>query len=313
MATSQSRASRSRGPQTSAEGAGGSKLSYVEIEVRAKTVDLAVEAAMQELGVDDREELAVTVVQEPERGFLGMGGTDAIVQVKRSKPRKRQRDRGKKGGDGSQNKGSRNRSGNGGRSRSSGKGRQNKGKSAEGRTSKGRDMSKRPDKKEDDRDDISIDKQTEIVKDFLGGLVDVYGLEGEVVTKVEDDVIIADIKGEQTEALIGVRGSVRSAIHELTRTVVQRYASDTARIRLDIAGYAERRREALTIYANQLIEQLMEDGGELMLEPMSSADRKVIHDAAAANEHVTSYSEGDPPKRYVVLARTDKPDGDEEE
>jgi spoIIIJ-associated protein len=282
-------------------------VSYVEIEVRAKTVDLAVEAAMQELGVEDREQLAVTVVQEPERGFLGMGGTDAIVQVKRVKQRNRRRDRGKKGRNESNQGGQRARNGGGGKGRSSGNSRRDQGKSQKDKGNKGRDMSRdnRSDKKEDDRDDLSIEKQTEIVKDFLTGLVDVYGLEGEVVTKIEDDVIVADIKGEQTEALIGVRGSVRSAIHELTRTVIQRYASDTARLRLDIAGYAERRREALTIYASQLIEQLERDGGELMLEPMSSADRKVIHDAAATSELVTSYSEGDPPRRYVVLARND--------
>ena len=46
-------------------------MSYVEIEVRARTVDLAVEAAMQELGVTDREQLAVEVIQQPEKGFPG--------------------------------------------------------------------------------------------------------------------------------------------------------------------------------------------------------------------------------------------------
>ena len=45
------------------------------LEVRARTVDLAVEAAMTELGVADREQLAVEVLQEPEKGFLGFGGT----------------------------------------------------------------------------------------------------------------------------------------------------------------------------------------------------------------------------------------------
>jgi spoIIIJ-associated protein len=69
----------------------------------------------------------------------------------------------------------------------------------------------------------------------------------------------------------------------------------------------------LTIYANQLIEQLTADGGELILEPMSSADRKVIHDAAAASETVTSYSEGEPPRRYVVLAADSDADSDQEE
>lgn len=279
-------------------------MSYVEIEVKAKTVDLAVEAAMQELGVDDKEQLSVTVVQEPEKGFLGMGGTDAIVQVKRRKPHKRRRDRGSKGRNDSQNGGSR------GKDRGR-KPNQSRNKQGNTQKSRGRDMSRQDKDREDDRDVLSVEEQTKIVGDFLSGLVDAYGLEGEVTTEIDDEVIIADINGEQTEALIGVRGSVRSAIHELTRTVLQRYAQDTARLRLDIAGYAERRREALTIYANQLIEQLETDGGELMLEPMSSADRKVIHDAAAESEHVDSYSEGDPPRRYVVL--TAKESSDEEE
>ncbi|MFZ0012542.1 MAG: R3H domain-containing nucleic acid-binding protein, partial [Acidimicrobiia bacterium] len=98
--------------------------------------------------------------------------------------------------------------------------------------------------------------------------------------------------------------------HELTRTVLQRYSKDTARLRLDIAGYAERRRKALSIYAEQLIDQLMSEGGEIMLEPMSPADRKVIHDVAGEHEGVTSYSEGEPPRRFVVLSRVD---GSEEE
>jgi spoIIIJ-associated protein len=57
----------------------------------------------------------------------------------------------------------------------------------------------------------------------------------------------------------------------------------------------------LTIYAERLIDQLLGEGGEIMLEPMSPADRKVIHDAAAAREGVSSYSEGESPRRYVVL------------
>src|SRR3970282_340849 len=79
--------SLNRAPPRSAVGAGGDDVSYVEIEVRAKSVDLAVEAAMQELGVADRDQLSVEVIQEPERGFLGLGGQDAVVRVKRRKGR----------------------------------------------------------------------------------------------------------------------------------------------------------------------------------------------------------------------------------
>lgn len=275
-------------------------MSYVEIEVRAKTVDLAVEAAMQELGVADRDQLSVEVIQEPEKGFLGIGGQDAVVRVKRRRSRRRRNDRKKE--DRGQTASTQQRSQ---------KPAKNDGDKPRGQQkqtqSKGRHMSQREENREpkvDDRPEISIEEQADIAGRFLEGLVDAYGLEGTVSTKIEDGVIIADVDGEQTEALVGVRGSVRSAIHELTRTVMQRYAHDTARLRLDIAGYAERRRQALTIYAERLIDQLLVEGGEIMLEPMSPADRKVIHDAAAAREGVNSYSEGESPRRYVVLTAT---------
>ena len=73
-------------------------------------------------------------------------------------------------------------------------------------------------------------------------------------------------------------------------------------MRLDIAGYGERRRAALTIYAGNLAEKVLADGGEIMLEPMNAADRKVVHDAVADISGVRSYSEGEDPHRAVVIA-----------
>jgi len=66
------------------------------VEVRGKTVDVAVAAAMQELSIADRESVDVEVIQEPEKGFLGLGGRDAIVRVKpRTQARNRKRRRGR--------------------------------------------------------------------------------------------------------------------------------------------------------------------------------------------------------------------------
>ena len=283
-------------------------MEYVEIEVKAKTVDLAVEAAMQELGVNDREELDVHVVTEPVKGFLGMGGQDAVVRVKRQPARKgRNRRRGK--GAAQTRRGSGDDKNQRNRQQDRSRGDKNETKRSDQRPAKNRESGKSGGKRArtesavpDDRPNLTIEDQAKVTREFLEGLVDAYGLEGTVTTTLDDDVIIADVAGDQTEALVGVRGAVRSAIHELTRTVLQRYSKETARIRLDIAGYAERRRKALSIYAEQLIEQLMTEGGEIMLEPMSPADRKVIHDAAAAHDGVDSYSEGEPPRRYVVLS-----------
>ncbi len=282
-------------------------MENVEIEVRAKTVDLAVEAAMQELGITDRDQLSVEVITEPVRGFLGMGGQDAVVRIKPRRAERSRRNR-RRGGGGND------------RDRSSGRNqRQERQESAKNEPKRGerpkngpkegegrsRPSEKRDKSVSDDRPVLPVEEQARITQEFLEGLVDAYGLEGAVTTKVEDDVIVADVSGEQTEALVGIRGSVRAAIHELTRTVLQRYGQDSARLRLDIAGYAERRRQALTIYARQLIEQLDAEGGEIMLEPMSPADRKVIHDVAAEHPGVTSYSEGEPPRRFVVLSKVE--------
>jgi spoIIIJ-associated protein len=283
-------------------------MDFVEIEVKARTVDLAVAAAMQELGVDDRDRLVVEVVEDPVKGFLGIGGQDAVVRVKKLPPRRKRNRRGRAEKSNKSENNDRNRQqgrSRGGKNGSSQSTRQSRPSRTEGR------HVKKDKKVTDDRPTLDLEQQARVAREFLEGLVEAYGLEGTVSAEIDDEVIIADVRGDQTEALVGVRGSVRSAIHELTRTVLQRYSADTARLRLDIAGYAERRREALSIYAEQLIEQLMAEGGEIMLEPMSPADRKVIHDVAAAHDGVNSYSEGEAPRRYVVLSLSDASEEEE--
>lgn len=283
------------------------------VEVRAKSVDLAVETAMSELQVNDRQQVDVEVITEPVKGFLGMGAQDAVVRVKRQ-PEKKEKGRGRKKDERSSRSKTKNNDRNRQQERS--KGGKNGGNRPAQKPAKGKSggkNAKTESKVSDDRPSLSLEEQANVAKEFLEGLVDAYGLEGSVSTSIEDDVIVADVEGDQTEAMVGVRGTVRSAIHELTRTVVQRYSADTARIRLDIAGYGERRRRALSIYAEQLIEQLTDEGGEIMLEPMSSADRKVIHDAAASHDRVSSYSEGEAPRRYVVLSKEGEGASSEEE
>ena len=148
---------------------------------------------------------------------------------------------------------------------------------------------------------VDIEGQAAIVREFLTGLLDAFGLEGNVDVRTDDGIVFADVTGEQTEALVGNRGVILQSILELCRTVVQRKSHASARIRLDIAGYTERRREALRIYATRLAEQVLPDGEEVMLEPMNPADRKVVHDAVAEIDDVRTYSEGEEPNRSVVI------------
>ena len=281
------------------------------VEVRGKSTDVAIEAAMQELGASNREHVEIEVIQEPEKGFLGFGGQDAIVKVKlRPKPsgrKRRRRRKGDRGGEGDRQDQNRDGKASGqGNRQGGGGGRQNK---QSGDRNQQR-QAKKPPRQREEKPEVDIADQAPVVEEFLTGLVSSFGLEGDVKVRIDDEVIIADVTGPQTEAMVGVRGSTIEAIHELTKTVLQRQTQSSARLRLDVAGYGERRRQALAIYANQLIDQLLEDGGEVTLEPMSAGDRKVIHDAAAERTGVRSYSEGESPQRYVVLANIS---GDEEE
>ena len=287
------------------------------VEVRGKSIEVAVAAAMNELGVTERSDVDVEVVQEPEKGFLGLGGRDAIVRVKPRVRRGRGRDRRPRTG-ASRTGGSRPE----GRSREaasrSGGQRGSNAPRSQGRSGgnsrSGAPRTRSPEaasRAERPPVDVNPAEQAPVVEQFLRGLVESFGLEGSVRVEIEDDVIIATVEGEQTEALVGVRGSVLDAVHEITKTTLHRQFKDTARVRLDIAGYAERRRQALSIYAGQLIEQVMSEGGEIMLEPMSAADRKVIHDSVAAVDGVRSYSEGEPPRRYVVISQVEDLAGEE--
>ena len=149
-------------------------------------------------------------------------------------------------------------------------------------------------------------EQLDVSINFLEGMIKSFGLEGVVKGNVEEENLVVSVSGEQTEALVGEKGSIIRALHELTRTVIQRKTGAGTRLRLDVAEYATKRKEALTIYAERLANQILEDGQEVMLEAMNSVDRKTLHDAAANINGIRSYSEGREPYRSVVFAPNSK-------
>jgi spoIIIJ-associated protein len=291
------------------------------VEVKGSTVDLAVKFALEELGLESKEDAQVEVIQKPKAGFLGMGGQDAIVKVSRAPKKRRRRRRGRSGsGQGSKQQRQSDSNGGSGQSQSgqSGSGQKASSKKSQSRSQKSQNKqstrsrqekqvsntdAQKSDNRTDDRpEQAPIEEQAKVAAGFISGLLDAFGLEGTVETRIEDDVLYIDVEGSQTEALVGTKGSVMQSVHELTRTVVQRKTYGAPRMRIDIAGYRARRREALKIYTGKLAEQVIAEEDEAMLEPMNAADRKVIHDTVAEIEGVRSFSEGDEPRRAVVIA-----------
>ncbi|MCA1840646.1 MAG: KH domain-containing protein, partial [Actinobacteria bacterium] len=94
----------------------------------------------------------------------------------------------------------------------------------------------------EDRQEVLEDAREDAL-DFLEGILDSIDLEGEVTVEIEDDSLVAEIKGADVGVLIGRKGQTLDAIQELLRSVVQRQAQTRVRTRLDIEGYRTRRKE----------------------------------------------------------------------
>jgi spoIIIJ-associated protein len=155
---------------------------------------------------------------------------------------------------------------------------------------------------------VTLDEQTALAEQFLSGLLDAFGLEGQLETsRVDESTSEIDITGDDLGLLIGPRGQTIVAIQELTRIVLQRHAEGSyeGRVRVDVSGYRQRRREALARFTEQVADQVRASGTRKALEPMNAADRKVVHDTANELEGVHTVSEGEEPRRWVVIVPND--------
>jgi spoIIIJ-associated protein len=154
---------------------------------------------------------------------------------------------------------------------------------------------------------ISLAEQGAIAKEFLVGLLASMDITAEVsIKEIDAETVELSVNAEpatELGVLVGPRGTTLQALQEVTRTVVQsKSPGRTDRILVDVAQYRERRVAALGRFAQQVAVDVVESGEERALEPMSAADRKAVHDALSENEAVVTRSEGEDPRRFVVVA-----------
>lgn len=157
---------------------------------------------------------------------------------------------------------------------------------------------------------VTLEQQAEIVEDFLDGLLDAFDADGEISDETVDDgeTLEVRINGDDLGLLIGPRGNTLQAIQELARAALQRQSDGPleGRLRLDIAGYRSRRRDALESFTRSRADEVLSDGRERALEPMPPADRKIVHDTVNEIDGVSTISEGEDSNRRVVIV----PDAD---
>ena len=151
---------------------------------------------------------------------------------------------------------------------------------------------------------ITAEEQAGVVVGFLEGLLDAFEYDASIAREtIDDDTVEVQIEGDDLGLLIGPKGNTLRQLQELTRTVVQRHHPGRleGRVRVDVAGYRRRRQEALEDFTRKLAADVVASGEERALEPMSAPDRKIVHDTVVDIDGVSTTSEGEEPRRRVVL------------
>ncbi len=143
----------------------------------------------------------------------------------------------------------------------------------------------------------------ERVRELVEGVLDELDLEGDVEIVEEDDRITASVEGEDDYGLlIGKRGQTIDALQLLAYQAAFRGLRDRKRVVVDAAGYRDRRRDTLTSRADRAAEQALADNRSVEMDPMSAQERRVVHEYLKDRAGVETYSEGEEPRRCVVVA-----------
>lgn len=147
------------------------------------------------------------------------------------------------------------------------------------------------------------EEPAERVRELVEGVLDELDLDGEVEVHEDDDRIEAVVSGgDDFGLLIGKRGQTIDALQLLCFQAAFRGLRDRKRVVLDASGYRERRREVLTARADRAAEQALDRNVTVEMDPMSAQERRVVHEHLKDRSGVETYSEGDEPRRCVVVA-----------
>ena len=145
-------------------------------------------------------------------------------------------------------------------------------------------------------------REGDIAGDYLERLLDLVDYDGDIDLDVEAGRAVVSIDGgDDLEKLVGPRGNVLESLQELTRLAVQQETGTRSRLMLDVAGWRADRRQELKDLGRATAERVLADGEKIRLQPMTPFERKVVHDAVATFDGVHSESEGEDPRRRVVV------------
>ena len=266
-----------------------------------KTIDLAIEAALTQLGLE-RDDVSVQVLAQAKPGFLGFGATPAKVEVTYEAP-----DPAPEAPKVALSSASR-----------------SKPKTAPVKKQVKPEPPKAEPKKEEKPVAPKAEKKPEPVKaepkepkvyapaepgsveekieQFLKGLLEHMGSQAVPhAVKSEEGTYKVDLVGEDLGYLIGRRGDTLDAIQHLSNYAAKKFAEGHIRISVDAEEYREKREDSLRRYARKKAQQVLKARRRTTLEPMNAYERHVIHAALQDMDNITTHSTGTEPNRRVVI------------
>ncbi|MDD3167873.1 MAG: KH domain-containing protein [Eubacteriales bacterium] len=146
-----------------------------------------------------------------------------------------------------------------------------------------------------------VDMNDHIAESFLKEITAKMGLSLKIKVQGNDSCIYVEMDGRDSGTIIGKRGQTLDAIQYLTSLVVNKDKEKYQRVVVDAENYREKRERTLEQLANRLADKVIKSRKSVRLEPMNPYERKVIHATLQGNPRVTTRSEGEEPYRRVII------------
>ena len=154
--------------------------------------------------------------------------------------------------------------------------------------------------------DIAADPRLQAAVDYLTPIFKLMGVEEFSFTAVKKgEATILRVTGEHMGALIGRRGETMESLSYLASLVINRMEGPYVKLGLDVGGYRNKREDDLSALAKRIADRVIRTGCYYEMEPMNPYERHIIHTAIADIEGVRSESKGEGPTRHIVIYSTD--------
>lgn len=151
-------------------------------------------------------------------------------------------------------------------------------------------------------------EQEEQVKTLSTTLLSKMNLDVDIYVEETEKGFIVDITGKDAALAIGKHGDCLEAISTVLNNIYNKDKSkeDNTRIYVDSDNYRTRRENTLTVLAKKMANKAIRDNKDVKLEPMTSYERRIIHNALSSYDRVETQSQGSEPNRFVVIKLTNR-------